>query len=451
MRVSSTLRLASVLTTFLAIAGAAPAQGKITYDVPARKALVNEKIEAELKSLDALYKQLHSFPELSYEEEKTAARLAKELKTIGFEVTQNVGGHGVVGVFKNGDGPTVLVRTDMDALPVVEKTGVPYASKVRTRDKDGNDVGIMHACGHDMHMTCWTGTAKVLVGLKNHWKGTLVFIGQPAEEVGAGARKMLADGLFKRFPRPDYCLGLHCDSRIPYGYVGYTEGLSLVNVDTVEILVKGKGGHGSAPHTTIDPIVLSARIILDLQTLVSRENNPLDPVVVTVGSIHGGTRPNIIPPEVKMQLTVRTTKDEVRARVLEGIQRIANAAAIGAKAPEPKVTYDIDNFTPALYNNAKLAKRTSNVFRATLGADKVILQEPLLGGEDFSRYGLEGVPSFFFFLGTLPADRIDLMKKGKAPPISLHSDLYYPIPEPSIRTGVLSMSMAALDLLNEVK
>jgi hippurate hydrolase len=287
--------------------------------------------------------------------------------------------------------------------------------------------------------------------LKNHWKGTLVFIGQPAEEVGAGARKMLADGLFKRFPRPDYCLGLHCDSRIPYGYVGYTEGLSLVNVDTVEILVKGKGGHGSAPHTTIDPIVLSARIILDLQTLVSRENNPLDPVVVTVGSIHGGTRPNIIPPEVKMQLTVRTTKDEVRARVLEGIQRIANAAAIGAKAPEPKVTYDIDNFTPALYNNAKLAKRTSNVFRATLGADKVILQEPLLGGEDFSRYGLEGVPSFFFFLGTLPADRIDLMKKGKAPPISLHSDLYYPIPEPSIRTGVLSMSMAALDLLNEVK
>ncbi len=417
--------------------------------VLARKGQVLKLIDAEIKSLDAVYKHLHTHPELSYEEEKTAARLAKELKSLGFEVTEKIGGYGIVGVFKNGDGPTVLIRTDMDALPIIEKTGVPYASKVRTRDKEGNEVGIMHACGHDMHMTCWVGTARVLVGLKKHWRGTLVFIGQPAEEVGAGARKMLEDGLFKRFPRPDVCLGLHCDSRLPHGYVGYTEGLSLVNVDSVDILVKGKGGHGSAPHTTIDPVVISARIILDLQTLVSRENNPLDPAVVTVGSIHGGTRHNIIPAEVKMQLTVRSTKDDVRARLLEGIQRIAKAAALGAKAPEPVVYFHKDNFTPALYNTAELAKKTSKVFRAALGSDKVVLQEPLMGGEDFSRFILEGVPGFFFFLGTLPPEHVEAMRKGKAPPISLHSDLYYPIPEPSMRTGVLSMSLAALNLLKE--
>ncbi|HZZ81051.1 MAG TPA: amidohydrolase [Gemmataceae bacterium] len=443
-----------IFITIVALVGmiseAAQAQAP-SYDVAARKAKVAGVMDGEIKSLTALYQQLHSHPELSYEEEKTAGRLAKELTTLGFQVTEKIGGHGIVGVLKNGDGPTVLIRTDMDALPVIEKTGVPYASKVRTRDKEGNEVGIMHACGHDMHMTCWVGTARVLANLKNQWRGTLVFIGQPAEEVGAGARKMLADGLFKRFPRPDYCLGLHCDTRIPHGTVGYTEGLSLVNVDSVDILVKGKGGHGSAPHTTIDPVVIAARIVLDLQTIVSRENNPLDPCVVTVGSIHGGTRHNIIPAEVKMQLTVRTTKDSVRAHVLEAIPRIAKAAALAAKAPEPIVKVDQDNFTPALYNTAELAKRTSGVFRAVLGKDNVIQQEPLMGGEDFSRYGREGIPNFFFFLGTLPTERVSAMRMGKLPPISLHSDLYYPIVDPSMRTGVMCMSMAALDLLKEAK
>lgn len=422
---------------------------KITPEISKRAALVREKIGAELSSLDALYKYLHAHPELSFEEEQTAARLAKELKALGFEVTMRVGGHGIVGVLKNGAGPTVLVRTDMDALPLVENTGVAYASKVHARDKDGNPVGVMHACGHDMHMTCWVGTARVLAALKNHWRGTLVFIGQPAEEIGAGARKMIADGLFKRFPRPEYCLGLHCDSRLPHGHVGYTEGLALVNVDSVDILIKGKGGHGSAPQSTIDPIVLAARIILDLQTIVSRENDPLDPVVVTVGSIHGGTIHNIIPSEVKMQLTVRTTKDNVRARVLEAIHRITKAACAGARAPEPVIVVDHENFTPALYNNAELARKTANVFRAALGNDKVHQQEPLLGGEDFALYGLQGIPSFFFFLGTLAPDHVEAMRTGKAPRISLHSDLYYPIPEPTIRTGVLSMSMGALQLLKE--
>ena len=450
------MRYLSILKSLMILllgANALSAQGgkEIPDDLPQRKALVQAIIDDQAKSLDALYKYLHSHPELSYEEEKTAARLAKELTTLGFDVTTNVGGHGIVGVLKNGDGPTVLIRTDMDALPIIENTGLAYASKVRTRDKDGNEVGVMHACGHDMHMTCWVGTARVLAGLKKHWRGTLVFVGQPAEEVGAGARKMLADGLFKRFPRPDYCLGLHCDFRIPHGHVGYSESLVLVNVDTIDITVKGKGGHGSAPHTTIDPIVLAARIILDLQTIVSRENNPTDPAVVTVGSIHGGTKHNIIPSEVKMQLTVRTTKDDVRARVLEAIQRITKAACVGARAPEPIIRIDQDNFTPALYNNAELAKKQAKVFRATLGDDKVHQQEALMGGEDFSRYGREGIPSFFFFLGTCPPERVEAMLKGKTPLISLHSDLYYPVPEPSFRTGVLSMSMAALHLLKEAK
>ncbi len=301
---------------------------------------VQKRVAAEYDSLELLYKHFHSNPELSLHEEKTAARLAKELSALGFEVTEKVGGTGVVGVLKNGDGPTVLVRTDMDALPVVEATDLPYASKVKVRDANDREVGVMHACGHDMHMTCFVGTARVLTALKDQWKGTLVLIGQPAEEIGMGARAMLNDGLFKRFPRPDYALALHCDATGPYGTVAFTDGQALANVDTVEIVVKGKGGHGAAPQTTIDPIVLSARIVLDLQTLVSRETNPTDPAVVTVGSIHGGSKANIIPAEVKMQLTVRSTKDAVRKHLLEGIQRIAKAAAEGAGAPEPVVTFD---------------------------------------------------------------------------------------------------------------
>jgi amidohydrolase len=410
---------------------------------------IQASIEREIGSLDALYKTLHTHPELSFEEEQTAARMAKELRTAGFDVTTKVGGHGVVGVLKNGAGPTVLVRTDMDALPVTEATGLPYASKVRTRDKEGNEVGVMHACGHDMHMTCWVGTARTLAQLKDQWQGTLVFIAQPAEEVGGGARRMLLDGLFKRFPRPDFCLGLHCDPRQPHGHIAYAEGLLCANVDTVDITVRGKGGHGSAPHTTIDPIVLAARIILDLQTLVSRETNPADPAVVTVGSIHGGTKHNIIPAEVKLQLTVRTLKDEVRQHILEGIQRIAKAAAQGARAPEPIVRIELDDFTPAVYNDPPLARKTTAMFRTLLGADKVHETGPTMGGEDFGRYGREGVPIFFYFLGTLAPERVAAASKGGAPLPSLHSDLYYPVPDPSMRMGVLTMTSAVLNLVGK--
>jgi hippurate hydrolase len=337
----------------------------------------------------------------------------------------------------------------MDALPVIERTGLPYASQVRTRNKDGVDVGVMHACGHDMHMTCWVGTARRLAAMKDQWKGTLIFIGQPAEEVGKGARMMLEDGLFKRFPKPDYCLALHCDARTPHGTVSYTEGLALANVDSVDIIVRGKGGHGAAPHTTVDPIVLAARIILDLQTIVSREVNPTDPAVVTVGSIHGGSKHNIIPSEVKLQITVRTTKDSVRKHVLEAIERLAKAAAEGARAPEPIVKVDPGEFTPALVNDSGLTQKTVDLLKEVLGPNNVKERPPVMGGEDFGRYGREGVPIFLYFLGTLSPERVlEAQREGKPLP-SLHSDLFYPVPEPTIKTGVLTMTMAVLNLMGK--
>jgi hippurate hydrolase len=400
--------------------------------------------------LEALYKHLHTHPELSLQEEHTAARLAQEMKELGFEVTPNVGGHGLVCVLRNGTGPTVLVRTDMDALPVVERTGLPYASTMRGRDRTGNDVGIMHACGHDMHMTCWIGTARVLTALKDRWQGTLVFIAQPAEEIGTGARLMLADGLFQRFPKPDYCLALHCDAQSAHGSISYTEGLALANVDSVDITVRGKGGHGAAPHTTIDPIVLAARIILDLQTIVSRETNPTDPAVVTVGSIHGGSKHNIIPAEVKLQITVRTTKDAVRKHTLEAIERIARAAAQGAGAPEPIFKVDPGEFTPALLNNPALTRKTVALFKEILGPENVHERPPVMGGEDFSRYGRAGVPIFLYFLGTLAPERVAASQREGARPLpSLHSDLFYPVPKPTIETGVLTMSNAVLNLVGK--
>ncbi len=447
-------RLTARLAVLTALLLSAPLAAQSTtppglQDVKAAADRVRALADAQLPTLEKLYTDLHRHPELSNQEQHTAARLAKEMQALGFDVTTKVGGTGIVAVLRNGDGPTVLVRTDLDALPVTEKTGLPYASTARARDKYGKDVGVMHACGHDMHMTCWVGAARVLAELKKDWRGTLVFIGQPAEEVGAGARQMLEDGLFKRFPKPDYCLAQHCTPSLPYGQVSYADGLMLANVDSVDITVHGRGGHGSAPHTTIDPIVIAARIVLDLQTLVSRENNPFDPVVVTVGSIQAGTVHNVIPSEAKLLLTVRTLKSDVRDRVLKGIERIAKAAAEAAKAPPPDVLVRLDSYTPALTNNAPLAHKTAKLFREVLGPGNVHEQGPVLGGEDFARYGLAGVPIFFYFLGTMPPERVAEAQKGGAPLPSLHSDVYYPTPAPTIRTGVLTMSMAALNLLGQ--
>jgi hippurate hydrolase len=446
------------LLPLLTLAGLLTAgPGRAPGDQPAsparlaeRTAAIRQKIDAEAASLEALYKHLHTHPELSLMEVGTAARMAKELQALGFEVTTNVGGTGVVALLKNGPGPTVLVRTDLDALPITEHTGLPYASTVRTRDRQGNEVGAMHACGHDMHMTCWVGTARVLASMKDRWSGTLMFIGQPAEEIGSGARMMLDDGLFKRFPKPDYALALHCDARLQTGRVAYTDGLALANVDSVDIVVKGRGGHGSAPHTTIDPVVLAARIVLDLQTIVSRETNPLDPCVVTVGSIHGGTKHNIIPQEVKLQITVRTTKDSVRQHTLEAIERIAKGVAASARAPEPEVKHDISEFTPALVNTSELVHKTTPVFKQVLGEGNVEARPPVMGGEDFSRYGRAGVPVFMYWLGTIPPARMAEAEKPDGRPLpSLHSDLFYPDPQPALRTGVLTMSHAVLNLVGK--
>lgn len=410
---------------------------------------IEKRIADEYASLDALYKDLHAHPELGFQEVRTAARLTKELKAAGFEVTEKVGVTGVVAVLKNGAGPTVLVRADMDGLPIVEKTGLAYASKDTVRDADGREVGTMHACGHDINVTCLVGVARVLSGMKDQWKGTLVFIGQPAEEIGAGAKKMLEDGLLKRFPKPDVCLALHCDGRYPHGTVNYRSGIMQSHVDSVDIIVKGKGGHGAAPHATTDPVVIAARIVLDLQLIVSREQSPTDPAVVTVGSIHGGTKHNIIPNDVKLQLTVRTTKDATRERVLQAIERIAKAAAKVANAPDPEVKIDREAFTPALVNNPELTKQFVKLFEETLGKERVVERPMSMGGEDFSQFIRAGIPGFYWHIGTAVSERIKEWRESGKPIAHTHSDGYFPVPEPTIKTGVLTMSMGVLKMLEK--
>jgi hippurate hydrolase len=424
------------------------ARGQEKSAVPrARVEAVEKKTNDELKNLVELYQDLHQSPELSLMEEKTAAKMAKILQDLGFDVVTKVGVHGVVGVLKNGAGPTILARTDMDGLPVIEKTPVPYASKAIARDRTGREAGAMHACGHDIHMTCWAGAARVLASMKDHWSGTLVFIAQPAEEIGAGAKLMLADGLFKRFPKPDYCLALHADAQGETGHVAFSEGLAMANVDTIDVLVKGVGGHGAAPHTAVDPVVLAAKIVLDLQLIISRERNPIEPAVITVGSIHGGTKHNIIPNEVKLQLTVRTTTDAMRKNVIDGIERVCKSAAAGMRAPEPEFTYYPEEFTPKLVNDVKLARKTAALFRDLLGDDKVHDRPPMMGGEDFSRYANNGeIPIFMYWLGTIDAERFNAAKTGGKALPSMHSDSFYPAPEPTIRTGVKTMALAVLNL-----
>jgi amidohydrolase len=413
-------------------------------------AAVDKKLDADIKGLVALYQHLHANPELSLMETKTAARLADEMRKLGYTVTEKVGGTGVVAVLKNGPGPVVLIRTDMDALPIVEQTGLPYASKVKVRDAAGGEVGVMHACGHDVHMASWIGTAGVLAAMKDTWSGTVVFVGQPAEEVIAGARMMLNDGLYKRFPKPDVALALHSDPMNPVGTVAFSEGLALAASDTIDVTVRGKGGHGAAPHLSVDPVVLAARIVLDLQTIVSREVNPLDPCVVTVGSIHGGTKHNIIPNEVKLQLTVRTTKTEVRDHVLKAIDRIVKAAAVAARAPEPDVRVNLEQYTPATLNDVALSRKCAGVFRGVLGADNVRERRPVMGAEDFGRFSEGKTPIFMYFVGTISQEKYDAAQKpGGVPLPGMHTDAYAPLPEPSIRTVVRTMSLAALNLLNK--
>jgi len=397
-----------------------------------------------------LYFYLHQHPELSFEEKNTAQKMANELRSIGFEVTENFGGYGVVGILKNGEGPTVLVRTDMDALPVVEETGLSYASKV-TAELNGNEVGIMHACGHDVHMSVFIGTAKIVAANKKNWKGTLLFIAQPAEERASGARAMLKAGLYKKFPIPDYGLSLHTSATIPAGKVGVTSGYALANVDMMDITVYGEGGHGAYPHTTIDPVVLSARIILALQTIISREIPPLEPAVVTVGSIHGGNKGNVIPDEVKLELTLRSYTDEVRNATIEKIHRICNGIAASAGLPKekyPKI-FLRDESTGSLYNDPEMCGRLEKVFSQTIGEENVVETKPTMGGEDFAEFGRtdEKVPIVQYWLGTVEPELVEKANKGDLKLPSLHSPYYKPLPEPSIKTGIMTMTAAVLDFM----
>jgi hippurate hydrolase len=420
---------------------------------------LEDRVEREVPSLLEIYEHLHANPELSYQEDETARYLALELRRLGFQVTEGVGDYGIegrtsyglVGVLENGNGPTAMVRTDLDGLPVRENTGLSYASRAMGEGDGGVEVPVMHACGHDLHMTSFLGTARMLSRMTDSWRGTLVMIGQPAEERGAGAKAMLDDGLFMRFPKPDYALAWHSNAVLPAGEVGLVKGYALANVDSVDISVRGRGGHGAWPHKTKDPVTLAAQIVVNLQTIVSRQISPFDPAVVTVGSIHGGTKHNIIPDEVKLQLTVRSYKPEVREHLLTAIREVAVGTARGEGWPDellPIVDIHEEEHTPATYNDPELIDRVAAVFESELGKERVHFMEPVMGGEDFSYFGIEGeIPVAVLWLGAVdPADIEAAARESRQLP-PLHSAEFSIDPGPAIRAGVTGMTAAVLDLL----
>ena len=419
---------------------------------PATADDLREQIAADLPGLMATYRDFHANPELSFAEVRSAKIMADAARKVGFTVTEQVGKTGVVAVLRNGPGPTVLIRADMDALPVVERTGLAFASKVRATPASGVETGVMHACGHDTHMTAWIETARLLAARKGEWSGTLVMIGQPAEETGQGAKAMLDDGLFTRFPKPDYALAFHDVSGLAAGVIAYAAGAAMANVDSIDMEVRGIGGHGAAPHTTKDPIVLAAAIVMRLQTLVSRENDPLQPAVVTVGSFHAGSKYNIISDSAKLQLTVRSFSDEQREKLVAGIRRIAAAEALASGLPESLApTIELgEGFTPSLINEPEFAEQVVAPLRERFGADRVVQAPPMMAGEDFSRYRRadpEHVQSVMLWIGgerpeTIAAARRD----GKTLP-SLHSSLWAPDAEMVIATGAEALSGAAMRLM----
>jgi hippurate hydrolase len=430
-----------------------------SINVNAQQLSLDAMIERDIASLLTTYKALHAAPELSHREEKTAMFVAGELRKLGFTVTERIGkfqnsqwtSYGIVGVLKNGPGPTVLVRTELDGLPVEEKTAVPYASQVKTKNDAGVEVSVMHACGHDIHMTSFLGTAKLLVELKNSWSGTLMMVGQPAEETGDGANAMLRDELYTRFPKPDFAITLHDKPELESGKVGYTPGYAMASATSIDIKILGVGGHGSAPENTKDPIVVAAQVVMALQTIVSRENSPLDPAVVTVGSIHGGTRYNIIPDEVNLQLTVRTYKPEVRKNILASIERIVKGVALTAgipadRAPEVKVSEG----TGSTYNDPQLLERLAVVFRKVLGEENVVKMPPIMASEDFGYFSLDQkIPATIVWLGASDPAKVKQSRESGVPLPGLHSALFAPVPESTLRTGVKAMTSAVLELMKK--
>jgi len=405
-------------------------------------------VQAVFPQVETLYLDLHQHPELSFHEERTAATLAEGLRKLGFDVTSGVGRLGVVGVLRNGAGPVVMLRTELDALPVKEQTGLTYASQVTTHNDSGLEVPVMHACGHDVHMSAWMGTATLLSKARDQWRGTLVLIGQPAEETVGGAAAMLKDGLFTRFPKPDYVIAIHDESELPAGTVGYIPGYSHANVDSVDITIYGKGGHGAMPQTTVDPIVIAARTVLALQTIVSREIDPRDPAVITVGSIHGGTKHNIIPDSVHLQLTVRSYKPETRKHLLASIERIAKAESEAGGAPKPPLV-EFSDASDSVYNDPKLTERVAAVLRQRLGNDKVVEMPPKMVAEDFSEYGKAGVPSVMFFVGAVNPAKYEAAKASGTRLPSLHSSQFAPDVKPTLETAIEAETAVMLDLLGK--
>jgi len=419
------------------------------------------QVDAELPALLTIYRDLHAHPELSRHEERTSALLAGELRRAGYTVTEHLGRYtdgaaafGIVAVMKNGAGPTVLLRTELDALPVEEKTGAPFASQVRARNAAGQDVGVMHACGHDLHMVSLLGTAQALAKLKDRWSGALMLVGQPAEETVEGARAMLADALYTRFPRPDYAIALHNEPTIEAGKVGLAAGPVYAGATTVEVRIRGVGGHGAHPEATKDPVVMAAQYVLALQTIVSRQTLPLEPAVVTVGTIHGGSKGNIIPDEVVLQLTVRAFNEEVRKNILASLDRMARGVALVAGVPDdraPVITVFDAESVPATYADPKLVERLRGVFSRALGDANVVDMKPQMVSEDFGLFGLEGhrIPLVLFMLGSSSAQQLEESRRSGKPAPSLHSSLFLPQAEPELRAGIEATTSAVLDLLGK--
>lgn len=413
---------------------------------------VADAIASDIPGLMETYRDLHANPELSFQELRTAKIMADAAREAGFDVTEKVGKTGVVAVLRNGDGPTVLIRADMDALPVTEQTGLPFASTKRGISLAGVESGIMHACGHDTHMTAWIETARLLAARRGEWSGTLVMIAQPAEELGLGSRAMLKDGLYERFPKPDYALAFHDTPELPSGVIGATPGWALANVDSIDIDVKGVGGHGAYPHKTKDPIVLASAIVMRLQTLASREIDPLDPVVVTVGSFHAGTKHNIIPGSAMLQLTVRSYSDETRKRLLDGIRRIAEGEAKAAGMPDdamPVVTVK-DPYTRSTFNSPEFTREVVDDLRSKMGEGRVQITPSVMAGEDFGEYRRadeQNIKSLIFWVGGTPAAKLEAARKeGRSLP-SLHSPFWALEADKVIASGAEALTLTALRLM----
>ena len=438
------IRFTKFLLTSVALCSLLSLPARAELDVAKLKTTIEASVENDYPKLDALYKDIHAHPEIAFQEVKTAAKLAAEMRATGFEVTEQVGKTGLVAIYKNGDGPTIMVRTELDALPMEEKTGLPYASRDKT-NWNGRETPVAHSCGHDIHMASWVGTAKTLVGLKDQWHGTLMFIAQPAEEEIAGAKAMLDDGLFTRFPKPDAGFALH-DGASAYGTVSYRVGIGTSNQDGLFIRFHGRGGHGAMPQNTIDPVMIAARFVVDVQSVISREKDPTEFGVISIGAIHGGTAGNIIPDNALVVGTIRTFKPEVRAKMLAGIERTAKAVAAMADAPPPDIK--LDEGAKAVMNDPAVVATAEKVLKAAFG-EKFRTSPPNTASEDFSEFVNAGVPSMFFNIGVYEPERVAAARNGGPPLPSNHSPLFAPVPKPTIETGVTAMTLAVLSAFDQ--